>query len=78
MDTRTSLADQVEELSTKINNLSVIKVASVMHCEDCGGGHSQNDCPITVRPSGPTEQVDFVGNAIRLQSNSYSNIYNTA
>ena len=52
MDTRTSLADQVEELSTKINNHSVIKVASVMHCEDCGGGHSQNDCPIAVGPSG--------------------------
>ena len=64
VDTATSLASQAEALSKKINNFSITRMASVMHYEGSRGGHSQNDCPIVVRPSRLVKQLDFVGNAM--------------
>ena len=76
VDTVISLATQVEALSEKVDILTIPRIALVMHCEGFGGGHSQIDCPITVVSSTPVEQVNFVGNAMRGQSNPFTNIYN--
>ncbi|KAI3802286.1 hypothetical protein L1987_30416 [Smallanthus sonchifolius] len=72
VDGITSLAAQVEALSTKIDQMHVHKARSL--CEFCGGAHPTSSCQ--VGDQGAHEQVDFMSNQNRPQNNPYSNTYN--
>ncbi|KAI3819085.1 hypothetical protein L1987_12908 [Smallanthus sonchifolius] len=72
VDGITSLAAQVEALSTKIDQMHVHKARSL--CELCGGAHPTSACQ--VGDQGAHEQVDFMSNQNRPQNNPYSNTYN--
>ncbi|KAI3773937.1 hypothetical protein L1987_48476 [Smallanthus sonchifolius] len=72
VDGITSLAAQVEALSTKINQMHIHKAQSL--CEFCGGAHPTSACQ--VGDQGAHEQVDFMSNQNRPQNNPYSNTYN--
>lgn len=76
IDAVTSLAAQVKVLSKKLDTLTSPRMAAVINCESCGGGHNPVDCLISIDISTSIEQVDYVGNAMRGQGNPYSSTFN--
>jgi len=48
VDAVTSLAEQVESLSKKLDVMASAKVAAITTCNGCGGGHASSDCPIAI------------------------------
>lgn len=59
------LANQVEALSQKIDNLSTQKPAKIMTCDMCWGGHTSTNSPTVRMAHRPTEQVDLIGSKLR-------------
>lgn len=56
---------QVRPLSQKVDNLSTQKLATLISCDTCEGGHASNNCPIIGTAHKSTEQVDFIGSVLR-------------
>lgn len=46
VDAVMALAAHVESLSKKVDGFMTPRVAPVMACEACSGGHCSTDCPI--------------------------------
>ena len=85
IDATAALAAQVELLTKQISQMN--KPAQLMSCEFCGGPHYGSNCNAGGMFSSSSsnfnlsnlpdhEQVDYVGNAPRQQSNPYSATYN--
>ncbi|XP_010275709.1 PREDICTED: uncharacterized protein LOC104610674 [Nelumbo nucifera] len=55
--------------------LTAMQVQAVA-CEWCGGGHVSTECQVGNQFMQSPEQVDFVGNLQRQQSNSYPHAFN--
>ncbi|KAI3775969.1 hypothetical protein L1987_45729 [Smallanthus sonchifolius] len=72
VDGFTSLAAQVKEISTKIEQMQVHKAPTLR--ELFGGAHPTSACQIG--DQGTHEQVDFMSNQNHPHNNPYSNTYN--
>ncbi|PIN21160.1 hypothetical protein CDL12_06143 [Handroanthus impetiginosus] len=71
VDQVTTLNAKIDSLMQSMKNFGVNQVQHTpVTCEECGEGHSSDQCPHSV------ESIQFASNARKAQNNAYSNTYN--